>query len=406
MTTETHSLSAIAEFSGAPNRGGVQGRKIRLAWVSTWNSACGIAEYSRFLLTHFDPRRFSVRVFADHSNPLGPDGPIVLRCWDQTPVFDIRPLADALTAHAPDAVMFQCHRGFFHYAALGGLVERLAQQGIVVFVCFHAIDEADLTAHLSPARIQETFGRAARILVHAPADLAKLGRLDLDHKGAYFAQGVGSRQPMEAARVKEALGLAARTPLIGTYGFLNPDKGFEELVAALPLLQETHPAAALLLVTAMLPRPASQETARRVRNQIERLGLGSSVTLVDAYLSDEQSMLLLEACDFIVFPRKETDEASSASVRMALATLRPVLVTPIRIFDELAEVAEYLPGPKPHQIAAGILHLAEDVGRREHLLQRQQEWLARHTWRMQAERLQTMLLEQLKTAGPAQGDPA
>ena len=54
-------------------------------------------------------------------------------------------------------------------------------------------------------------------------------------------------------------------------------------------------------------------------------------------------------------PYQLTKESSSASVRDAISTLRPVLVTPLSIFDDISDCVEYFPGTSPQDLANGLI---------------------------------------------------
>lgn len=70
----------------------------RIAWVSTWNTKCGIATYSKYLVSPLDLSR--VFILANRTNELtDKDEANVFRCWDmgwQDQLDDIY----ALTGHS------------------------------------------------------------------------------------------------------------------------------------------------------------------------------------------------------------------------------------------------------------------------------------------------------------------
>ena len=56
-------------------------RKIHLAWVSTYNSRCGLATHSEHLLAHFDRQVYEITVIANHEAPVKPDPANLVRLW-------------------------------------------------------------------------------------------------------------------------------------------------------------------------------------------------------------------------------------------------------------------------------------------------------------------------------------
>ncbi len=79
------------------------------------------------------------------------------------------------------------------------------------------------------------------------------------------------------------------------------------------------------------------------------------------FLSDDESLSLLAQADLIVYPYQKTGESASAAVRYGLATGRPVAVTPLSIFDDIAPAAHILPGCRPEDIARGIEQLLQEI---------------------------------------------
>ena len=55
-----------------------------------------------------------------------------------------------------------------------------------------------------------------------------------------------------------------------------------------------------------------------------------------------------------IFPYQRSNESSSAAVRQGLACLKPVLVTPLPIFDDVSDLVDYLPGLSSKDIANGL----------------------------------------------------
>ena len=62
----------------------------------------------------------------------------------------------------------------------------------------------------------------------------------------------------------------------------------------------------------------------------------------------------------VVYPYQETQELVSAAVRLGLASLAPVVCTPLAIFDDLGSVIPRLPGTAPEDIAEGLRQLANN----------------------------------------------
>ena len=56
---------------------------LHIGFISTWNTRCGIAEYTRYLASNLIAS-VKVSVFADEAEPVRPDESNVVRCWKQS----------------------------------------------------------------------------------------------------------------------------------------------------------------------------------------------------------------------------------------------------------------------------------------------------------------------------------
>ena len=148
----------------------------------------------------------------------------------------------------------------------------------------------------------------------------------------------------------------------------------------------------LLLLNAIYPVAASEQEAAACRSLIaSHPEAAPHIELVTDYLDDQAVLARLAEAELIVFPYQFTQESSSAAVRFALATGRPVACTPLSIFDDIAAVTHRLPGTAPEAIAAGIEDLLGTPQRLASLATRQAAWLAEHDWQVVSQRLWNML---------------
>ena len=381
-----HAVERI-EAVRAPNS-----RRVRLAWVSSWNTRCGIASYSDYLLRHLE-RDFDVRILASRRDaPLAPDAENVRRCWDDRGSPSLKDLATELTAFAPDAVVFQFNFGFYDVPTFGGLIETLERAGVTVLVTFHStkdVNKPDFNASLRTIRSE--LSHASRLLVHALADVLLLQSFGLTDNVTLFPHGVLDSGEVSVRTARERLRLPRSVPIAATYGFLLPHKGTDQLLDALPDVRARVPGTRLLMVNALYPTPASTEQLARCRAAIGRLGLEQSVTMITDFLSDGEALALLHCADLVVFPYQTTAESASGAVRFGLSAHRPVACTPMEIFHDVREVVHTLPGGDPGAIARGVAELLTDPARLSSKQQIQNDWLASHAWDVLAQRLRGMI---------------
>ncbi|WP_404471164.1 glycosyltransferase [Vreelandella venusta] len=374
-----------------------------IGWVSTWNSKCGIATYSRLLASPALAEQ--VTVLADHTHArIAEDAPNVVRCWQQiegdgSGGYIEDPLDNLLAEirqRQLDTLIIQFNFSFFGTAPLTQLLHTLQQEGVRVLVFFHSTADVTWgTLEKSLTQMAPALRQCERLMVHSVADLNRLKAMQLHDNATLFPHGVMANPTLEPPEDPQYHALQNRT-VIACYGFLLPHKGVHELIEAFALIAkqgtaEGQPERHLLLLNALYPAPPSEQEAQRCRDTIARLGLQSQVTMINAFLPDEQTLGWLQAADLLVFPYQHTQESSSAAVRWGLASGKPVACTPLNIFDDVAEAVSWLPGTDPHSMAQGIEALLSDPAARQALQQQAKEWVRAHDWPRLSLRLKGLL---------------
>lgn len=352
----------------------------KIGWISTWNKRCGIANYSAFLTMAMPPDRLTV--FADRNAELtAPDGVNVVRNWRMQTAETLDELvADVLARHI-EVVVVQYNFGFFTLATLASLIQRLGQADVAVHVFFHAT--ADLMRQgqtISLASIAPALAQAQRLYVHGVPDLNRLKGFGLIHNVVLFPHGVLPAQAPESRRPPGLANVPEQASIIAAYGFLLPHKGLRQLIQAFAELAHDNSFQHLLLLNALYPAPESNAELSACQALIKKLKLGERVTLSTDFLSDHDCVATLQAADLIVFPYQQTQESSSAAVRMGLAAGRPVAVTPLPIFDDVAEAVHRLPGTQPQELAAGLRALLSDPAALKRQADKTAHWMASCQW--------------------------
>jgi glycosyltransferase involved in cell wall biosynthesis len=362
----------------------------KIAWISSWNTRCGIAMYSAFLASAIPPAR--LLVLANRTNErTAEDGVNVIRNWNQHHEETLDEVYDALIASGAGAVVIQYNFGFFSVQTLGRFIERLAAVGIASHCFFHAT--ADLVrdgATISLRSIASSLARADRLYVHGVNDLNRLKDFGLVKNVVCFPQGVLPLRHGSSDAERHRLGLTGKK-VIASYGFLLPHKGLQQLIEAFAVLARQDPDVHLLMANALYPISDSMNEQRVCEALLDKLKLQRRVTMVTDFLPDEQSLALLRAADLIVYPYQQTQESSSAAVRMGLAAGRPVAVTPLSIFDDVSDAVVRLPGTAPKEIAAGIRNLLADPKLLAETVAQAEQWNASRQWPLLSVRLMNII---------------
>lgn len=320
----------------------------RIGVVSSWAMRCGIASYTRNLVESMGLPVTVLAAHVDEPMEFGPTPSIV--CWRQGPHDTLEHLAATIERLALTDVFIQFNYGFFAFPALDRLIREQIRRGRRVYVTLHAT--MDPPPEILAAKLADIAGALAlcsAVFVHSVADVARLKALGVVRPVVLVPQGV---RLIELARSKRR-GARQR---IASYGFFLPGKGFHQLIEALALMRDQGRDVELLMVNADYGDSGGVSRAEIAagRDLVKKLRLGDHVTFETDYLEDDQSLALLAGADLVVYPYQGTRESSSAAVRTGLASLTPVAVTPLPIFEDVGRATHPLPGITPTEMADGI----------------------------------------------------
>lgn len=358
--------------------------KPKIGWVTSWNTKCGIASYSRHLIDAFGEEVMILASHADH--PVTADGINVYRCW-QAGEDDLEELYRTIERLKLDTVVIQFNYGFFNFDHFSHLLDALKEKGKSVVVMLHATTDPVQAPHKKLSMLVPSMQSCSRLLVHTIDDLNRMKSLGLLGNVSLFPHGVLDWNPGSAK--KESLFTLA------TYGFFLPHKGLLEIIAALELLLKRGVSVKLKMVNARYPVPESAEMIQQAKEQIKKEGMEKNIEMITDFLPDEESLKHLSTADLIVFPYQETGESSSASVRYGLATGIPVAVTPLKIFEDVGDAVYRLSGCSPEDMTQSIAKIVKQIQERSETARQKQKrasaWVNAHRYPMLGKRLCNML---------------
>jgi glycosyltransferase involved in cell wall biosynthesis len=305
-------------------RGTAPLRRVPTLWTPSKGSTCGVAEYTAHL-----------------TKGLGAH---------------VRHTANAPDLCAATVVHVQHESSLFEDATLLAKVRQARCEGVPVVVTEHTVTEMRRPWEAEASALVALTSRGASTL------RARLPGQQV----AYIPPGCPDWFPPRKAK---------RGRVIAGFGFLEPYKGFGQLLDVVRTQARSHPETELLLFS-------HAKTPER-EAEWEKAASGLPVRRIREYLPIEEVARRLAAeADILVFWYDEYPlYAASYAVRIALATGVPVLASPTNWFHDLTEVTY-----QPEDLTTGIERLLTDEDLRDRLTTTAREYCCQHRWSVIAAR--------------------
>jgi glycosyltransferase involved in cell wall biosynthesis len=352
----------------------------RVAMVSTWNSRCGIADYSRYIVENAKGA-ITYRVFADRNvETLESEAEWgVERSWTNRWTPDLSELDDALEWADPEIVHFQFNFAFFELQHLAALIEKqLPLRGVVVTL--HRTSDPIIDGEVvSVGDIASTLRQVDKIIVHQQSDAERLRTFGITDNVSVIFHGAPDPPEVNGQEVKATIGLANRK-VVGAFGFLLPHKGTLELLDAIDRLRTEIPDIHLLALCARHPDVISANFELEVRREILTRKLEDHVTLITDFLPDETIRAALTSADVIALPYRPTEESASGALRFILPVGKPVVATDLPIFADVRDALMLVEPDDSASLTASLCKVLLNDGLQAELAQRAQAAAQAFRW--------------------------
>ncbi len=361
-----------------------QAKPLHIALLSPWNTSCGIAEYSKNLMSAMlDQQAVQLTVYCDDRTAQASQATDsgVLPFWTMG-ANDTVPAALARIGQTDAQVVLVQHQPSL-FPLTDACCDQLAalhRQGKVVMLELHATLPLLLQSRLSTAAVR-ALTELDRIIVHKPEDLNHLLEYGLTDNVMLLTLGV-IQPPAESTETetRAELGIAADALVLGSFGFALAHKGIDTLVETVKSLAQNSDRPVYLLAVNSIMDNNSKQIIEQCQKRARKLGVSDQIHWITDYRPIEECQKLLCAADYIIFPYKYTRESASAAVTIGLSTLKPVLVSPEEIFSDLTDVTWRMDGHQSGDIVRAIQTLNDQPETVAALVLRQQQWLATRDW--------------------------
>ena len=335
----------------------------KIGWISTFNTRCGIAAYSKHLLSQFPSE---VTILAEKDAPIiEEDNSNVYRSWNVGGLQEngsFEEIKEIINKNNLSVIVIQFNYGFFNFKELEDFIFSQLNSKRLIIIEFHSTTDPKNSPELKLESLYKVLKLCHRLVVHSINDLNRMKDLGLVDNVTIFPLGIVD------FNIEEKTTLENKDKFIlSSYGFALPNKGLEKLVEAVKILHESGEKVYMNMFNAEYTNnPISKEVIKNVYEKIELYNLNEYVSLNTEYTSDNDVLDKLSKTDLVVYPYQQSSESSSAAVRMGIASGRTIAVSPLPIFNDVEPAVNILPGFSPKEISIGISEIIKSKRSTEH----------------------------------------
>jgi len=310
---------------------------MRIAFVaSAMPRRCGIATFTGDLVAAVkaaDPRARTVQVAIDEPNTARAYGPEVRWRIRQDDWRTYRDAALALNAANVDFVNVQ------HEFGLYGVWHDGTYDDYLAIFLEHLRKPVAVTLHTIPPTPEPWARDAVRaasdgsdvlvVMAHTAARLLK-DAYDIAKEPVVIEHGMPAIEPRGRRRLKKYLSVEGRQ-IVSTFGLVDPRKGLEYVIEAMPAIVAANPSALYLIVGQTHPELLKRE-GEAYRNSLidvaRQRGVSEHVKFANQYLTQREIVEYLLASDVYVTPYLDPNQITSGTLAYALGAGKAIVSTP------------------------------------------------------------------------------
>jgi glycosyltransferase involved in cell wall biosynthesis len=144
--------------------------------------------------------------------------------------------------------------------------------------------------------------------------------------------GIPNLPFVEPEVYKDALAIGGKLVLL-TFGLLSPNKGFENVIQALPRILARHKNAVYVIAGATHPHVRARE-GDRYRDQLQamarELGVERQVIFHNRFVTPQEMASLVGSADIYITPYCHVAQAVSGTLAYAMGAGKAIISTPYR----------------------------------------------------------------------------
>jgi glycosyltransferase involved in cell wall biosynthesis len=296
--------------------------------------------------------------------------------------------ADFLNSSNVDLVCLQHEYGIFGGKAGSHVLRLLQRLKMPVVTTLHTVlREPDLDQLVV---MQEIASRSNRLIVmseHSSQFLQDVFRVP-GEKIDLIPHGIPDLPFSEPTSYRDSFS-TGKTVLL-TFGLLSPNKGFENVIQALPNILSRHSNVVYIIAGATHPHVRRRE-GDRYRLQLEalakKLGVQESVVFYNRFVSTQEMAALVGSADIYVTPYRYEAQAVSGTLAYALGAGKAIISTPYWHATELLDDGRgvLVPFEDPAAIADTAIELLDNDAARQAMRRRAYLYARHMVWNQVAQ---------------------
>ncbi len=348
---------------------------------------CGIATFTTDLCDAIAVRYGAAGVFvvAVNDPQSGHSYPARVRFEiAETDLSSYQSAADFLNSSNVDLVCLQHEYGIFGGKAGSHVVRLLQRLKMPVVTTLHTVLREPDCGQLIV--MQEIAARSDRLIVMSEhssqflQDVFKVPGEKIDR----IPHGIPDLPFAEPASRTDSLSTPGKTVLL-TFGLLSPNKGFENVIQALPSILSRHSNVVYVIAGATHPLVRRRE-GDRYRLQLQalakKLGVEENVVFHNRFVSPQEMAWLVGSADIYITPYRFEAQAVSGTLAYALGAGKAIISTPYWHAAELLGDGRgaLVPFDDPAAIADTAIELLDNDAARQAMRKRAYLYARHMVW--------------------------
>lgn len=314
---------------------------LRTIYLSSYPpEPCGLATFTKDSADAVDQvagRRVSSVIAIEKTRSLANANGRVAHVIDNNQRGAYRQAANVVNAGAWDVVSLQHEFGLYPGHWGKGIMEFVRHCNIPIVSTLHTLPTKP---DWVPFRLIREISAASEAIVVMTEAAARL--LETDYGVSRTSVRIIPHGvpvvPFERDRShRAALGLNGRKAIC-TFGLINPGKGLESMIRAMPQIVAKCPEAIYCIVGVTHPL-VKKQTGEVYREQLMELaatlGVSQNVRFINEYLSLPELIAYLQSCDVFVTPYPGKDQIASGTMAYAMAAVGAIVSTPYLYAEEV-----------------------------------------------------------------------